>query len=376
MLRATLVAILFAITGFPQAGKSQDGNLIREEKPIPEFGIVGRMDRNDDRFLETTEIPETARNFVDALITSWDAEKEVIRNDGRIDLNRLKSQLQGKIEKKSTTVEATRAISNRECILYAAQLVSLYDRDGDQSLDANEFEKLASKWVECDLNQDFRLEIVEVAYGLKYALNFPRTSDGKIDISQEEFVTKALNEAYVDWRREQARRQSKQTSGESAPTDRSREYAQALISNYDRDRDGCLNPTELGLIGESWLEVDFDQNGKASVNEIQVRFQDYAARAGTDIRKPQGPIDPVEASLTPADTQPANPPWDAFEKLDADRGGQIEMHEFAEKFDASVVADFYTRDADRDGVITRNEWNRFLAKQNQGNDEDVRPVNH
>jgi hypothetical protein len=46
---------------------------------------------------------------------------------------------------------------------------------------------------------------------------------------------------------------------------------------------------------------------------------------------------------------------------------------FADEFDASVVADFYVRDANRDGVITPNEWNRFLANQNKENNADLAP---
>ena len=50
-----------------------------------------------------------------------------------------------------------------------------------------------------------------------------------------------------------------------------------------------------------------------------------------------------------------------FVQLDTNYNGQIEMHEFATEFDASVVSEFYQRDASHDGVITLKEWNRFLA---------------
>ena len=56
---------------------------------------------------------------------------------------------------------------------------------------------------------------------------------------------------------------------------------------------------------------------------------------------------------------------DEFVQNDFNGDGQVEMHEFCKVFSDVVVSDFYLRDANRDGVITTNEWNRFLANRNR-----------
>ena len=116
-------------------------------------------------------------------------------------------------------------------------------------------------------------------------------------------------------------------------------------------------------IGKSWLAVDFDGVGKATVDEIQVRFQRYDATRKAELEREKG----IAKSGVPSDklVDATRPLPAEFAKLDADGDGQVEMHEFAKTFDASVVHDFYQRDINRDGVISLNEWNRFLAGQNK-----------
>ena len=43
-------------------------------------------------------------------------------------------------------------------------------------------------------------------------------------------------------------------------------------------------------------------------------------------------------------------------KLDANGDNQIQMHEFSDKWDEDVVAEYYEADKNGDGVITAAEW--------------------
>lgn len=334
----------------------------QDPKPIPEAEILKRLDRNEDGFLESGEIPIEMRKFIKSIIKECDADKCVDKQTGRIDLQLLQSLVQKHLEKPAEPKrQNTKKISNQESLKYAAQLISNYDSDDDQCLGASEFQKLSDKWVECDLNQDLRLDVIEVACGLKYALEFPRNPDGTFDQNKANADQELLVEIYKQMKAEFLADKAKQTVREK--TDLSRQYARALVANYDKDQSGSLESSELKKIGLSWLEVDFDHDGKATVDEIQVRFQRFeAARELGDAS--QFVANPKSNTSKNPSVTIAIQPGD-FTRFDADGDSQIEMHEFAIEFDASVIRDFYQRDISRDGVITLSEWNRFLAKQNK-----------
>ena len=340
-----------------------------------------RLDANRDGFLQSSEIPPQVADFAKNLIKTCQAENAVDPKTGRINLELLDSIVREYLSKPQKPEAKKRRISNRESLLYAANLIAIYDKDDDQRLGSSEFKQLSDKWIECDLNLDLQLDLIEVASGLKYALEFPRNPDGTFDqgVADSDRVTLTkIHESIVAELEGQ-----KETPPIKKPAGTPRQYATALVANYDKDHNGSLDSSELKQIGPAWLEADFDKDGKATVDEIQVRFQYFEEQATQAAGTSVAPASQIgESELKPAPRSPqseqphpnAIPVSSEFKKLDANSDGQIQMHEFANEFDASVVSDFYNRDASGDGVITLSEWNRFLAKRNQQqNDSQTNP---
>ena len=110
-----------------------------------------------------------------------------------------------------------------------------------------------------------------------------------------------------------------------------RQNAEALVANYDRNNSGALESDELIRIGDSWQEVDFDRDGNATVDEVQVRFQTYVRQVAKEPSKPTLAVS--DSAMIKQDRQALSDLPDEFWQLDADSDGQIEMHEFAKEFD-------------------------------------------
>ena len=154
---------------------------VRPQQSIPQMEVLTRFDRDKDGILEPMEVPKEARRFVDELIAAANAESSVEEETGNVELKVLEQLLRKHLQnnasdpqKKGSSVQASKAMSSEEVLQYAANLVSLYDTNKDRHLEAEEFRKLSEKWIECDLNQDLRLDVVEVACGIKYAWTSPK----------------------------------------------------------------------------------------------------------------------------------------------------------------------------------------------------------
>jgi Ca2+-binding EF-hand superfamily protein len=354
------VFLLAAVLTIPVVGQAQG----EEPIAVPEIQVLKRLDRNEDGFLTQTEIPSEMRIFVASLIRRSLALNSVDKTTGRIDLQLLFTKLEEALEKRAAPLHPKpKKITNRQSLQYAAAIITLYDSNQDQFLEAEEFEKLSFGWVQCDLNLDLRLDVVEVASGLKYTLNFPKTTDGTFDETQFAADRAELIQCYkqvqLEFAKKAAQPARKQASGDP------RRFAESFLATHDQDQNGTLDSDELKQIGPSWLEVDFDSDGKATVDEIQVRFQHYEAQ-----RLSQRPNEREEIA-SPVDSASAKPsgsrfpPSLEFDRLDANQNGQIEMYEFASDFDDAVIADYYRRDFNGDAVITLKEWNRYQASQNK-----------
>ncbi len=372
------IAILLALAGMSsETSFGQTADPSQNSNPFPELEILKRMDSNRDGFLDSKEIPASAREFVVAVVEHYNAQQAVDEQTGRIDFKLLetlsaKSQRSPKKQPKPPQPK----ITNRQALLYAANLILLYDKDHNRQLGSEEFKQLSEKWIECDLNLDLQLDLIEVASGIKYALEFPKNPDGTFDQGRSESDLASLQRMYDTMKSELETSPQKPEPENARTSGTPRQFAMSLIATYDKNQNGSLEPSELNQIGPSWATADFDNDGKATVDEIQVRFENYqeqnnrsdpaASPSSIDTTVPKSPASPPDnhASSRPGPKSGAMVSRE-FHDLDANNDGQIQMHEFAKEFDASVVAEFYQRDASGDGVITKNEWNRFLANQNR-----------
>ncbi len=378
----------FAVTWFALLVVCIQG---QEADLLPETKAFARLDRNRNGLIEHGEIPTSMNPLIKEIkaygekhsiplsdpVPNRSLQKDSVQTNEPIGLAQLQVLFLHRQNHRETMSDVVEVPNDKELIKYAAQLIANYDKNENQFLESEEFERLANKWIECDANHDMRLDVVEVATGLKYAMSIPKNDDGSFDVARLAEAEKGLRETVSQMNKE--RDDGNVEIRPKQVQDDSRRYAEAILANYDVNGNDVLDRQELEKLGDSWIEVDFDRDGHATVAEIQVRFQTIARERGTasNARPKNDASDSVANSPMPRRwidrSLPAEPNGaaasadltDPFLRLDADRDGQIGMHEFAKTFDSIVVRDFYRRDINRDGVISRNEWNRFLAEENE-----------
>jgi hypothetical protein len=152
--------------------------------------------------------------------------------------------------------------------------------------------------------------------------------------------------------------------GAAAP-DPNAEEADRVFRVLDRDGDGNLAVEELTLrLKDDKVRADGDGNGRINKDEYRLYFQrrvtvsveTAAAKAGTGekaARVPDGkPAGPGAKSTV------ALPEW--FASTDSDMDGQVALFEWRK---AGRSLDSFTEmDLDGDGLLTRDEYSRFLKK--------------
>ncbi|WP_286177810.1 EF-hand domain-containing protein [Stieleria mannarensis] len=161
-------------------------------------------------------------------------------------------------------------------------------------------------------------------------------------------------------------------------TDEDRRQAAETIRRYDRNRDGVLQKNELSS-RFSGNPMDFDRNkdGRLTDGELAVRYarrrESSEDRRNDDRNRRRdsdrgGDVEPPDVyggrksyRITGEKRLPEGLPG-FFTDKDADNDGQVEMAEFASKWDDQTVAEFFQSDLNRDGVITADEAIRAVER--------------
>lgn len=150
------------------------------------------------------------------------------------------------------------------------------------------------------------------------------------------------------------------------------EEADKVFRVLDRDGDGVLSGTELTTkLQADRLRADVDGNGRIDKDEYRAYFQ-YRIAAGVEAFNAKN----AEQNARGADGKPtARTPKDAlpnwFAEIDADKDGQIALYEWRKA--GRAINLFLEMDLDGDGLLTKEEYLRFLqvkAKQ-EANDRLV-----
>jgi Ca2+-binding EF-hand superfamily protein len=135
-----------------------------------------------------------------------------------------------------------------------------------------------------------------------------------------------------------------------------RRYAESLLRQYDRNRDGRLQREEWQEMRPEHHAADTNGDGLITVDELTAHLQktaansSYASRSGD---KSQGGKRSYRIS-TPAERLPKGMP-DWFMRNDLDADGQISMAEYATTWDDQKAAEFLKIDVNGDGIITSDE---------------------
>ncbi len=113
----------------------------------------------------------------------------------------------------------------------------------------------------------------------------------------------------------------------------------ALLSRFDVNKNGRLESTEVHSLGIPIGQVDVDRDGELTRDEMFALISQMQDEAG--------------------DLTEGLPGW--FYELDADRDGQVAMHEFTTTWTTDKRQEFAALDANNDGLLTSPEVLRATA---------------
>jgi hypothetical protein len=158
--------------------------------------------------------------------------------------------------------------------------------------------------------------------------------------------------------------------------DRTRGFAEAMMRQFDRNRNGRLEPDEWNERLGDFREADRNHDGGVTVDELAQRLSGFARRGpggergGSDSRPGANqsgaegaaagsgtPAQPKSYRLpTPTENLPKGLP-DWFAQKDANADGQVAMAEFESprSWTTARVAEFTRFDLNNDGFITPTE---------------------
>jgi len=246
------------------------------------------------------------------------------------------------------------------------QTLDRYDRNRDGILDPSETKD--ARWGSpkpsiSDLNGDGRLSTNELKerYAAREKAKAESSSFRSSRSSSKD--EQSFSSSRMKVTTSTGTRRSTQNTSRSKEADRSKyqKYAQSLIKTYDKDGDGKLNRTETSKMRRPPVGADKDENGLVSVDELVASLiddkkdksgskkveRDYSQSNRTDSR-----IGNATGRRNRSRTS------SSLGELDVNGDNQIQMHEFADEWDDEVVAEYYMKDKNKDGVITADEWSR------------------
>lgn len=160
--------------------------------------------------------------------------------------------------------------------------------------------------------------------------------------------------------KDEDRRESSRSSAQpyNAGTERYARYADALIRQYDKDKDGKLNKEEVGAMRRPPSGADADGDGVITRAELidsisgATKQQGSSSETGSSSSNSQSRSERRSSSSSRSNSRSVS-----FSENDTNGDGQLQMHEFAREWNDEVLREFKAKDKNGDGVITRDEWN-------------------
>jgi Ca2+-binding EF-hand superfamily protein len=154
--------------------------------------------------------------------------------------------------------------------------------------------------------------------------------------------------------------------------ERYRRYAEGMIRQYDRNRDGKLDKDESSQMRPEHLAADVNKDTIITQDELQNRLQSYAGGSSSGGSSSgdggrgygsRGSSSDNKTAAAPKRSFRITPPTerlpkglpDWFLRGDADGDGQVSMSEYTSTWTEQLAAEFLKYDANGDGIITPAE---------------------
>lgn len=144
-------------------------------------------------------------------------------------------------------------------------------------------------------------------------------------------------------------------SAEQRTTERDKAYARGLMRKYDRNKNRVLEKDEWQRIRGNPEKADTNGDGRITYDELVNRIMRKRRETeATETAKKDEDAPKSYRIATPAEKLPDDlPSW--FKEKDANRDGQVAMHEYARRWNDSTARRFVGLDKNDDGVITAEE---------------------
>ena len=220
------------------------------------------------------------------------------------------------------------------------EILGKYDRNGNKILDRDEWESVA--WGDDprtdDKDGDNRLTREELAIRMVRRWGYGEKRPGGVS-SGVTFAAAAAN---------------------AGGSQRTREYAEALLRQYDANRSGALEQDEWRQMRGDPGSGDRNGDRVLTVDELAQRFAGGGDRRDGDREErrrgndERGTERRANRALTAAERLPKGIP-DWFTRKDANADGQVAMAEYGTSWSDSELAEFQKWDGDNDGYITPDE---------------------
>jgi Ca2+-binding EF-hand superfamily protein len=158
-----------------------------------------------------------------------------------------------------------------------------------------------------------------------------------------------------------------------------RRYAEALLKQYDKNKNGILEKDEWMQMRSNWRDSDTNGDGIVTLDELAAKMGSFSrpSRSGPTNESSNSSGSSVASAssggnsnptskrsyrfLSPHERLPRGLP-DAFLRKDADGDGQVTMAEFSRSgWTDALAEDFARQDLNGDGIITPEECLKAMS---------------
>ena len=243
-----------------------------------------------------------------------------------------------------------------------------YDKNKNGKIDANEIKE--GRWsdppiLSSDTNKDGVLNSTELL------VRYQKREDEKEKRSQSRSKKRDSRDSRRnrDGNRDRNRDRNRDSStGAEKPGNRTgnqdvrkgyENYVNGLFKRYDKNGDGSLDEAEVeAMRRKPKANTDANKDGKISNEELLNSYLESTGKADSKESKKVGVSKGRSGAFSKnrsGSSNPGNRP--PLTRKDKNKNGQIEMSEFTDKWTTDSVKEFYSKDKNKDGIITAAEWN-------------------